>query len=398
MAYTDPASSKRKRQNQKGKNMHLCFVVEGYPTPGDPFMTFIRELVCELTDRGMKCSVIAPQSLTRAWHHKVAVRPRVWQDTTAGGGKVDIYQPYYITVSSALPGIGRTGFLRAARKALKRIKDTPDALYGHFWHMGVVASKIHKTLPVFIACGESRIEVRDNYKADEIEALKKRLRGVVYVGTKSYCESKELNLAGDIPYIIAPNGYRTEFFHNTDRAACRKALGWPEEGFILSFVGSFNTRKGVDRLSAALSAVEGEPVYACFIGNGGTKPSCPNILFEGPVAHDDICNYIGASDVFVLPTNNEGCCNAIVEALGCGVPVISSDQTFNDDILDETCSIRIDPMDVEALKRAIEQLRDDKVLRERLAEGAAKKAEGLTIEARAARISAFLEECLRREK
>ncbi len=374
--------------------MHLCFVVEGYPTAKDPFMTFIRELVAELTDRGVTCSVIAPQSLTRAWRHKVPVRPRKWEDTTAGGGKIHVYQPYYVTVSNALPGLARKGFLRAARKALKSIKPTPDALYGHFWHMGVTAAHMHKTLPVFVACGESRIEVLDNYGKEEIEALQKRLSGVIYVGTKSYNESAELGLAGNTPYIIAPNGYRTEQFHPFDRAACRRALGWPEDGFIVSFVGSFNTRKGVDRLSAALASLDGEPVYACFIGSGGTEPTCQNILYKGRVAHEEIGSYIGASDVFVLPTNNEGCCNAIVEALGCGLPVISSNQTFNDDILSDDCSIRIDPMDVDALADAIRTLRDDKALRESLARGAERKAESLTIEARADRILAFLQDRL----
>ena len=62
----------------------------------------------------------------------------------------------------------------------------------------------------------------------------------------------------------------------------------------------------------------------------------------------------------MLPTLKEGCCNAIVEALACGIPVISSDRPFNDDILDENNSIRVNPENVDAIAAAINKLVRDK--------------------------------------
>lgn len=110
------------------------------------------------------------------------------------------------------------------------------------------------------------------------------------------------------------------------------------------------------------------------------------------VSNDKIVMYLNAADMFVLPTLAEGCCNAIVEAMACGLPVISSDRPFNDDILDESCSIRIDPSNIEELSDAIALLKNDPELREKLSEGALSKAKGLTIEQRAAAILQFIDE------
>lgn len=368
--------------------MHLCFVFEGYPTKEDPFMPFVRELVAQFVLRGVKCSVIAPQSISRAYAHKLPIRPNHWKDYVDKTHYIDVYQPKYLSFSNKLHKLGQKSMAFSAKAALHAICEPIDALYAHFWHMGVVASKISDKLPIFVACGESRIEVFDDYSNTEIDRLKAQLAGVIFVGTKSYEDAKALGLLNDTPYVIAPNGYNPKDFHLIDKQKCRTELGWPEDAFIVSFVGSFNKRKGVNRLSEALSDLD--DVYSCFIGSGDILPACNNILFSGKVPHDEIAKYLNATDAFVLPTNNEGCCNAIVEALACGLPVISSNQLFNSDILDSNCSIQIDPMNVEAIRNAIIKLNNNSELLRELSEGAIHKAKNLTITSRGQKIILFV--------
>ncbi len=371
--------------------MHICFVVEGYPVPKNPTMTFVRELVAQLAKKGVQCSVIAPQSLTNMIRHRMPLRKRYWVDELESGERIDVYQPYCLSASNRFIKFAQNQFIKAAQRAFKRIKDPVDALYGHFWHMGVAASKVEPTLPVFVASGESKISVLNCYSKEEVEVLLARLKGVIYVGTKVYNESVELGLQRETPYIIAPNGYDPSVFRAMSKAECRKALGWSDEAFIVSFVGTFDTRKGVDRLTKALNTVnETRKVHSAFIGKEGTVPACKNSIFIGPVQHSALAKYLNATDVFVLPTNNEGCCNAIVEAVACGLPVISSNQSFNDDIIDETCSIKIDPMNVEELTEAIAKLRDDNALCKRLGEGALEKAKELRLDKRAEYILEFI--------
>lgn len=374
--------------------MNICFVVEEYPTPQDPKMPFIRNLILQFARQSVKCTVIAPQSLTGAIVNKYPLRPVKWIDSVDNGEDITVYQPIYLTFSNAFKNSKEKNFVRAAKKAYSKLKEKQDALYGHFWHMGISASLIDDTLPIFVASGESKISVLNRFDRNTIEKFLKHLAGTIYVSTKNYNESVELGLQRESPYIIAPNGYNPNEFYVGDKYKTREKLNWPKDDFIVSFVGTFNKRKGIERLSDAIDLINSESLASCFIGKGEIRPKCKNVLFQGRLQHEQIAEYLIASDVFVLPTTNEGCCNAIVEAIACGVPVISSDLSFNDDILDTSYSIRIDPMNTEEIAEAIKELMNNKEKCERMANAAKEKAKELTIESRAKRILTFIEESL----
>lgn len=373
----------------------ICIITNGYPTKDDPVYAFIQPLVREMADAGHCCTVIAPQSISKravSGRHK---RPYRWVDKTERGDEIVIYQPEFLSFSNLrLFGLNVSTALRdeAIRKCFQKEQLKPDVFYAHFWDCGIAACKlaqqVHK--PVYVATGESRIRALDYYSQKEIARNLPYVKGVIAVSTKNLEESRDLGLlACDPKTVVLPNAVNPREFYPMSKAAARKELGFSDTEKIAIFVGSFCHRKGVLRVVEAVEKVANGKLI--LIGSGEQQPQSERIVFVGKVSHEKIVTYLNAADVFVLPTLAEGCCNAIVEALACGVPVISSDLPFNYDILNETNSIMVNPENTAEIAEALEQLFSNPAVYETLTVGAGKTGKQLTISHRCESILKMME-------
>lgn len=377
------------------KIQKICFLAGEYPTLESPkSAVFYQNLVHEFARMGIECKVIHPRPIN---YEKGNVE-RERKVLIDGNHSVTIYRPNTLTFGAKQIGFWNTAYISAcfytysAKSLLNDIGWKPDLFYGHFISpAGIMAAKLSKAsgIPAVIAYGESRPWSINTIGLRKSQKILSSADGFIAVSTKNKKDLIDLKIAEEAKIKVFPNGINSQVFYKHNKDDARKKMGWDTDKFIVAFVGHFNERKGVLRLDKAVSDIP--DVYAAYAGSGDLLPKAPNTIYAGDVAPELMPWFLSAADIFVLPTLNEGCCNAIIEALACGLPVISSDSEFNYDVLSGDNAILIDPQNINQIRDAIIKLKTDFELRNSLAGRSIEASRQLDIHERAHNILNFME-------
>jgi glycosyltransferase involved in cell wall biosynthesis len=96
------------------------------------------------------------------------------------------------------------------------------------------------------------------------------------------------------------------------------------------------------------------------------------VRYRGAVDSDSLRAALGAYDCLLLPTrcNSEGYPGIIIEAFGAGVPVVASRIGAIPEIVDDSCGILLDPLDIDAWGDAISWISSSATIRRGLKQGA----------------------------
>ncbi len=123
---------------------------------------------------------------------------------------------------------------------------------------------------------------------------------------------------------IIYNGIDTEEFKPLQSKKKREKI-------IIVSTGRLIERKGYKYLIEAVKGLEGVKVW--LVGDGNlkeelkeiSKGSKSEIRFLGKKSHNELKNYLQKADIFCLPSLNEGMSNSVLEAMACGLPIITTD-------------------------------------------------------------------------
>ena len=377
--------------------MHIAFITSNYPSPIKPTNgTFVQQFVSAMARQGHECSVINPITY---FDRRFGTYPSRFKTE---GESIRIYRPLYLSCSSIDLSWAHTGrwtnslFSRSVLKSLENLPSPPDLLYGHFLypagHAAICAAK-EMRVPSVVGVGEGEFWTVEPLGFPLASIQMQQASAFLSVST---CIAEELTKRLEIPpekIEIFPNGVDPDVFHPRDRFEMCKDLGISPDTFNIGYVGPFIAQKGYPKL---LEAVEGlDDVKLVLLGRGTLPPQDSKIVFSGSVPHSAVANYLGACDIFVLPSIIEGSCNSVIEAMACGLPIVTSNGRYMDDIVDDEVAFRVDPTNVPAIREAIIALKNNPELRKRMSEACLRKAKQLDINERALRVTKWINEIIR---
>lgn len=142
---------------------------------------------------------------------------------------------------------------------------------------------------------------------------------------------------------VIPIGVNTTDLENTelDPAYSREALRILEDEIVLGFVASFHEVKHQMNMVGAMEKISqiNPNVKLIFLGNIGHEnyfrkvksawqesPAKEHFIHIPFIDHSQLGEFLRqVVDIFILPTLQEGCSNAVIDALYCGLPMLLTD-------------------------------------------------------------------------
>lgn len=175
---------------------------------------------------------------------------------------------------------------------------------------------------------------------------------------------------------------------------CEGTEGTEAEDYLLS-VGTLEPRKNLRRLLDAYAALPDgvrrrHPLL--LVGGDGWKVDQEELLCRaelstvrrlGVVSDAELAALYARAALFVYPSLAEGFGLPVLEAMSCGAPVAASAIPVHAEVTEGAARL-VDPLDVDALRDALQELLDDPAARRRLADAGRERARAFSWE-RAAR-------------
>ncbi len=229
-----------------------------------------------------------------------------------------------------------------------------------------------------------------------------KLNWTVYYPIEKYCSrfTDKLITINNEDYELAKNKFKAKEVHyvpgvgidlsrfedvQVDRAEKRREIGAPEDAFLLLSVGELNENKNHQVIIKALAKLNNSKIHYAIAGVGDKKDHLFELSKKLGVSEQvhllgyrkDIPELDHCADAFCFPSMREGLGLAAIEAMSCGLPLITSNvHGINDYSVDGVTGYKTSPLNVEGFEEAIRSLMADDCLRMKMKEqnvGTAKK-------------------------
>ncbi|MFM9916849.1 MAG: glycosyltransferase [Rhizobacter sp.] len=335
---------------------HIVVLSSLFPSAVQPGAgLFIRERMFRVGAQLPLC-VVSPtpwfplQGLLRRW--KPGFRPGAPARETQAG--FDVWFPRFLS----FPGLLKQhdGLLMAlgALPRLWRLKRAGrlDIIDSHFgFPDGQAATLLGRWLkvPVTITLrGTEQRHAQDPALAPRLSLALKRATQVFAVSESLRSTALALGVPPEKARVVG-NGVDLLKFSPIPKAQARQALDLPNGVPVLVTVGGLVERKGFHRVIELIPALRERFPGLVYLVIGGASPEgdmgaalkrqaaelgvADAVRFLGALPPEHLRGPLSAADVFVLATRNEGWANVLLEAMACGLPVVTTDVGGNSEVV-----------------------------------------------------------------
>jgi len=189
-----------------------------------------------------------------------------------------------------------------------------------------------------------------------------------------YQRVKQSPILSHLPCHMIPLGLDTNIFKPREKGKSRDRFNIPLEAQVLAFryQSAANSLKGWQWLEKALIDLEiDKPTYLISFDNKGGMEKLKDkyeVIELGWVHDQDLlCDAMNATDIFVMPSLAEAFGMMAVEAMACGTPVITFENTALSDVIQAPrAGIAVSYKNSQALAIAISDLLKDDCKRAQL--------------------------------
>jgi glycosyltransferase involved in cell wall biosynthesis len=191
-----------------------------------------------------------------------------------------------------------------------------------------------------------------------------------------------------IPYLASAERHAAT---QEERAAARALWNLPQDAYVITAVGRLSTEKRFDLYLEMCAALMSRLPEARFLLVGGGKQEANLRALSTRLGLDDRLIFTGltrdmesvyaATDLLALTSDTEGTPHVLLEAMGSGIPVVSTSVGgVPEFITNEQTGLLVPPGHRDALVEAVVRVHDDTALLARLVEGGRSVAIQFTVE------------------
>lgn len=194
---------------------------------------------------------------------------------------------------------------------------------------------------------------------------------IVTVNQEDFRRAKKMH-ASTVKYIhgigINPNRLR----ESEKQTNIRTELGLSEDNFVCISVGELNENKNHQIVIKALGQLKNLDIHYIICGKGNQLDNLVNLAKEQGMQNNvhflgyrmDVLDICLQSDLFVFPSHREGLPIAPLEAMYCGLPLITSNIRGPADFMEDGITgYLVNPYDVDSFAAAIRKLKENSTLR-----------------------------------